>query len=117
MLNVAHLALLGFLASALHWLFARSHVMEWFWSRATGRLAQLLACPACSGWWLGLGLGVAGIEPVTTKLTVLNVAITGLLGLWLTPVFEAVLLWGLNASHIEQGEAPAPSADEQPPVG
>lgn len=107
MLNIAHLALLGFFSSALHWLFARSHVMQWFWSRATGRLEQLLACPACSGWWLGLGLGAAGLAPVTTKLVALDVALAGLLGLWLTPVFEAVLLWGLNASHIEQVDPPA----------
>ena len=101
-------ALLGLMSAGLHWLVARSTIARPLWSRARGKLAELLACPACSGWWIGIGLWVAGIRPVcfdwmcTAWLhAIACIAVNALLGLVLTPVVEAVLLWGLERSAIQ----------------
>ncbi len=108
-LDVGQLALLGLLSTALHWLIARSKIAQPLWSRARGWLALLLACPACSGWWLGLGLGTGGVRPVTVSWRIVEVVLCGLLAMVLTPVVEAVMLWGLERSAIvaEEPEEPA----------
>jgi hypothetical protein len=60
--------------------------------------AGLLACSACSGFWIGLGLGLAGVRPLGHGL--IGVICSGLLGVVSTPVVEGVLLWGLRATKI-----------------
>ena len=105
--SLQQFALLGVLSAAVHWLLARSDVMGWFWSRVTGRLDQLLRCPACSGFWIGLGLGAAGLRPVTTGYDFVDALTSGLLALYATPVAEGVLIWGLAASEVED-EPPEP---------
>jgi hypothetical protein len=109
------LVVLGILSAALHWFVARSRAMQWFWSRMQGRIGALLACPACSGWWISLGLGLLGVQPVVAPWVWPSAILAGLLGIVLTPVFEALLLWGLAVSAIPQpapdAEAPAPTAE------
>jgi hypothetical protein len=111
------LLVLGMLSAAVHWFVARSLVMKWFWSRARGWLEKLLVCPACSGWWISLGFGALGVRPVVATWVWLSVALAGVLGIILTPVFEGLLLWGLAVSAIEKpapdAEAPAPTAPLQ----
>ena len=104
---------LGMLSAAVHWLVARSTIMQWFWSRMRGSMAKLLACPACSGWWISIGLGWLGIHPVVAPWVWLSAVLAGLLGIVLTPVFEALLLWGLAVSAIPQ---PAPDAEASAPA-
>jgi hypothetical protein len=96
------LLLLGLASSALHWLIARSEIAKPLWSRAGGVLGALLRCPACSGFWIGLGLAAGGLTPLVTGSVIANILATGILALYLTPVFEAVLLWGLGVSAIEE---------------
>jgi hypothetical protein len=103
-LDVSHLVLLGMLAAALHWLVARAEITRPLWSRIKGRAGHLLACAGCSGFWMGLGLGFLGIRPVLTGAVWLDIPFAGLLALFLTPVFEGALLWGLDASAIQAPE-------------
>lgn len=95
--------LLGLLTAAGHWLLARSEVMRWLWSRASGRLDALLRCPACSGFWLGLVGWACGLSPLEGLLAwwPLQAVGAGLLAIFLTPVFEGVLLWGLDRSALD----------------
>lgn len=101
-IDFTQLLVFGILCATLHWFIARSQVMRWFWSRQRGRVDSLLRCPACSGWWLGLGLWCLGVHPLTGHWWA--AVLTGALGMWLTPVVESVLLWSLAASAVEKEE-------------
>ncbi len=103
-LDLHQLLLLGLLSTSVHWLVARSSIAEPLWSRARGRLGDLLRCPACSGWWLGLGLGALGVTPVVSPHRWVAILVAGLLAIVVTPVFEAVLLFGLQHSAITADE-------------
>ncbi len=120
-LKLQELVLLGLLSASIHWIIARSLIMRWFWGRTRGWLAKLLACPACSGWWISIGLGALGLLPVQVSTTfgpntlpnlALAVLLAGASGTFLTPVFEAVLLWGLAVSGIPL-DPPAPPEPEE----
>jgi hypothetical protein len=95
-------ATLAILASALHWLAARATITKHFWGALwlPGWLDSLLKCPACSGFWLGLGLGTTGIRPLVTGHAWIDVVVAGLAAMWGVPVAEAVMLWGLDRSKI-----------------
>lgn len=96
------LVALGLLCAATHWLIARSVIAKPLWSRARGRLDELLRCAGCSGWWLGLIAGIAGLRPIGHG--VIGALLSGLLGVVLTPVVEAVLLWALAQTAIERDD-------------
>jgi hypothetical protein len=100
--NWSTFATLGILAGTLHWLIARATVTRSFWGALwlPGWLDSLLRCAACSGFWIGIGLGCAGLRPLATSHTLLNVLVAGVAGMWLTPVTEGVLLWGLSATKM-----------------
>jgi hypothetical protein len=98
-LVVDQLLLLGLLTTGLHWLIARAEISRFFWSRTTGILDKLLRCPACSGFWLGLGLS-PWIHPVGVGWG--PSLCTGLLALVLTPLGEALLLKALEVTVIEK---------------
>lgn len=102
-LNLEHLVLLGVLSAAIHWLVARSLIFSWFWSRVTGWAQDLLSCPACSGFWIGLGLGVLGVRPLH-GLGLVDILGAGLFGIYLTPIIEGTLLWGLKRSSMQRAE-------------
>lgn len=108
-LDLQQLVLLGILSSSIHWLVARSKIAKPLWSRAKGSLAELLACPSCSGFWIGWALGLIGLRPVHSGLVV-DLLLSALLAVFLTPVFEAVLLWGLHTSAIEVESDKEPDA-------
>jgi hypothetical protein len=95
-------AALAILAAALHWLVARASITKPVWDAIwlPERIDSLLKCPACSGFWIGLGLGVAGIRPMATGHTWVDVLVSGALAMYGTPVAEAVMLWGLDRSKI-----------------
>jgi hypothetical protein len=99
--NFDSLVLLGLLGSSIHWIVARSHIMRPFWGspRLPMFLRNLLACAACSGFWLGLGLGSLGVRPASSGLA--GVLLSGLLGVFVVPVFEGALLWGLQSTHLD----------------
>lgn len=108
MLNLQQLALLGVVTSGTHWLVARAEITRFAWSRARGRLARLLACAGCSGWWLGLGARLCGLHVVDGLGTVESLLLHGVVGVWITPVFEAALLWGLERTAIPLDDAAGP---------
>ena len=108
--DLPQLVVLGLLSASTHWLIARSEVARPLWSRAQGKLEALLHCSGCSGWWLGLGFGAAGLRPVGNGFFAWFV--TGLLGAILTPIFESVLLWGLVNSAMEDEPPPDVSSSE-----
>ena len=98
--TLALVTTLGLLSAAIHWIVARAKVTRSFWSALwlPGFISDLLACAACSGFWIGLGLGLAGIRPLGHGI--LGVLCSGLLGVVATPVVEGVLLWGLSTTKI-----------------
>jgi hypothetical protein len=105
-LDWSQLALLGLLAGPIHWLIGRAKITEWFWSRARrGTFAgDLLCCAACAGWWIGLALGASGVRPLTGVAELTSIAAGGVLGTLLAPVGEAVLLWGLGMTAMDDDE-------------
>lgn len=107
-LDLQQLLLFGILAAAAHWLVARSEIMRWLWSRARGRAAKLLACPSCSGFWLGLGFGAYGLRPALSGNRYVDVVVAAAIGVFVTPVFEAVLLWGLERAAIAEADEAEP---------
>lgn len=113
-LDLQQAALLGLLSATLHWIIARSTVMRWFWSRLRGVPATLLACPACSGFWLGLGLGGIGVRPAIYENAIVEVLTAGVLAVFLTPTLQAVLLWALERTAIVNDDEIA--IEESPPA-
>jgi hypothetical protein len=103
-----HLLLLGLLCASSHWVFARSKIMQPLWSRATGWFDALLRCAGCSGFWLGLGWRFAGVSVCSGWVGLL---MNSLLGAIITPVFEAVLLWGLEMTAVS--EAPRAEVNDK----
>lgn len=111
-LQLQLLAILGLLTAGLHWLIARSYIMRWFWGRLSpgGFLDQLVRCPACSGFWLGLLVWSTGVRPLVGIFAdgpilshrVIEALATSLVALVLTPIFEGAMLWGLMASAFNE---------------
>ena len=117
-IDLHQLALLALLGTAMHWLVARSQIMKWFWElrwwpkrvdQRTGLessntlrelFADLLACAACSGWWLGLVLGTH-VHPLHLGPWWLDWLGAGLAGVMVVPILEGALIWGLKTSHID----------------
>jgi hypothetical protein len=95
-------AALAVFASALHWLIARAQITKPVWDAIwlPEFIYDLLSCPACSGFWIGLGLGAAGFRPLTTAHAWLDIVAAGVAAMYGTPVAEAVLVWGLDRSKI-----------------
>lgn len=52
------LVLFVLVTTALYYLFARAQITSWLWTRYPPFLDRLAKCPACSGWWLGLVVGI-----------------------------------------------------------
>lgn len=100
------LFLLGLLSASIHWLIGRSEIARPLWSRARGIIDKLLRCAGCSGFWIGGALTLAGVHPLAGVTDWRDAAAGTLCGVFLTPVFEAILLWGLEHSTV---------ADEDPP--
>ena len=111
-MNWSALGTLALYAASIHWIMARANVTRWFWaldwwpwprSLVSGALRgfayNLLACAACSGFWIGLGLGLAGILPLGPGLW--GVLGAGGAGVVVTPVVEGLLLWGLAATKAD----------------
>lgn len=115
-LDASKLALLGLLSGCVYWLVARSAIARPLWSRARGRLDTLLRCAACCGVWLGLGCGGVGLRPVgvswlsgmPTLRAVAEVVLTGILGVFATPVTVAVVLWAKDATALPDPPEPPP---------
>lgn len=95
------LFIFGVLCAVLHWLAGRAEITKPLWSRAPGPLDRALRCPACSGFWLGLGLGLLGLRPVLIGHAFTDVLLTGLLGIFATPIFETGFLFALQRSRID----------------
>lgn len=96
-------ATLSILAGTLHWLVARAKITKrFFWDAIwlPERLDSLLRCPACSGFWLGFGLGWLGCRPLVTGHAWVDVLAAGVVGMYGTPIAETVLLWALDRSKI-----------------
>lgn len=111
--DLPQLVVLGLLTASTHWLVARSEIARPLWSRARGWFGALLRCPACSGWWLGVWLGIIGLRPVmTARFPATGIVLGGILAAILTPIFESVLLWGLANSAIEEDEPSNVSGSE-----
>lgn len=100
--NWSTLLTLGIITATIHWIVARSKIMKWFWNAIwlPKRVNQLLECPACSGFWLGIAVGMLGVTPLTAGSWWFELPAAGIAGTFATPVLQAVLLWGLKQSEI-----------------
>jgi len=113
-LDVGQLVLLGLLSAAGHWILSRSRIAQPLWSRARGLTDDFLRCAGCVGFWIGLVLGLLGLRPVTgSGWRLIDVSLTALTAVFLTPVFEGVLIWGRDASAIPDIVTKKP--DPKPP--
>ena len=129
-LDLTQLVLLGILCASVHWLVARSEIAKPFWAYRGHPIwfSKLLACAGCSGWWLGALFGVTSfVAPVgfitgtsntptwlSLGLLVAQTFVTAVLGVFVTPIFESALLWGLSASALQDsvdGDTPEPAPD------
>lgn len=54
---ISDLLTLGVAGAAAHFLLYRALVTRWLWSRYPHRLDAFVACSACTGFWVGLGIG------------------------------------------------------------
>ncbi len=97
------LATLAVLSAAVHWLVGRAEITKPVWDAIwlPARIGNLLRCPACSGFWIGLGLGGVGVRPIVTGYWWVDVLAAGITAMYTTPVAEAVMLWGLERSRID----------------
>jgi len=107
MIQLQQVALFAIICASTHWFIARSKIMRWFWGRATGSLAELLECPACSGFWIGLLLDVTGVSPLGPPEKLTDPLLSGVLGLYLSPLAEALLVWGIEKSAVYEDDPPA----------
>jgi hypothetical protein len=120
---VQTLLLYALCSAALFYLGSRAMVTSWLWSRYPSKLAQFMDCAACTGFWLGLGLGYVGGYHLGLDLLGLEgdraatVALAGLCSLTVTPIAAGVMQWGFDklghvaifdalASEAEAGQAP-----------
>jgi len=114
-LDLSQLLLFSLLTTALHWLIARAEITRFAWSRAPRPIDRLLRCAGCSGFWLGgLVAGTGWAIPAALyndsmrDAWTIHAAVGALLGVVVTPVVEAVLLWGLERSAIDTSEEVTP---------
>lgn len=116
-LNFQHVIILAILSAVLHWIFTRAEITRPLWSKLPPFLDKLARCPACSGYWIGWALGLAGVSPVDGFSWPASAALTALFAVFLTPVTEAIMLWGLEHSAIEDsGEADDADNATPPPT-
>lgn len=52
------LVLLAIVGAAAHFLLYRALVTRWLWSRYPAWIDSFFSCSACTGFWLGLGVGI-----------------------------------------------------------
>lgn len=106
------LLIFSVLATALHWTVARAEITAPLWSRAHGWLGALLRCPACSGFWLGLGLYTCRVRPITFEAFGWGpeMAMHGFLGLFVTPILEALFVTTLAIAAIPDADQSASSS-------
>lgn len=57
MISLADIVFLGALGAAFHYLTYRAEITRWLWSRYPKPVDKLLGCSACSGFWVGAGIG------------------------------------------------------------
>lgn len=102
-LDLSKLLLFGIVCASLHWLLARAEITKPLWSHAKGPLDRLLRCAGCSGWWLGGLVYAIGLQPFP-RTGSWCVIVGGLLGAFVTPVFEGLLLWGLERTAVQDDD-------------
>jgi len=114
MIRLDQLFILGLLTTSIHWLIARSEIAKPLWSRARDGIGALLRCAGCTGWWLGIALGIAGLQPFVLHYWWTAIVFSGVFGAILTPIFEGAMLWGLRESAIDEpdvGAVPVEAVD------
>ena len=60
------------LTAVFYYLSARATITEPLWRRYPPALDRFLSCAACSGFWYGLGLGIADVLERQLAQAVLN---------------------------------------------
>ena len=83
------------LTTAAFYLLAQAHLTSFLWSRYPPTLDKFMGCPACTGFWYGLGCGALGRW--------LDIAFLGLdTQHWLTPVLIGLcsIIWTPLVSNL-----------------
>jgi hypothetical protein len=93
---------LGIVGAAFHYITYRAMVTKWLWSRYPSWLDALMSCAACSGFWIGGGLGLLarargygllGMEPSDWLLLPAAAAVT----MVLAPITASIQISALTA--------------------
>lgn len=104
------LLIFGLYCTGVYYLLARARITRWLWSRldSVPAVGELLRCPACAGFWIGLGMSHAyapmdhwcwGYAPCA-----LFAVHCGVLGMVLTAVIFGLMRWGLNVAAVEESD-------------
>ena len=99
--------LIGIIGAAFHYLTYHAVITSWLWRRYPAKIDALLSCAACSGTWVGLGMGVYFADQGTSILGIgasdpaLYVA-TAAVGMIATPLVSAIHLMALRGIHGDQ---------------
>lgn len=101
MTSLSDMLFLGILGAAFHYVTYRAMITRWLWSRYPRWLDALLSCAACSGFWVGGGLGLLarargyhllGFEPQDWLLLPAAAAVTMILA----PPFASLQIGALT---------------------
>lgn len=104
------LLLLVILSTGFYYLGSRAVITSWLWSRYPPSIAAFMDCPACSGFWYGLmiGLLLIGIDrvPFDLPVNVITWLALGFVSMVLTPLGAATLHHAILVNGSAISESP-----------
>lgn len=105
---LVRLAELAIFASAIQYLLGEASIFDRPRSKLPAILQQLLRCPACCGFWLGLGAGALGLSPWGGRW---GIPLTGLAAIAIVPTVRGLMALGWAASQPDHDHdhEPAPT--------
>jgi uncharacterized membrane protein len=92
------LLVIAIVGAATFYLGHRALITRWLWSRYPAWLDRFMGCAACLGTWVGLACGGGFVADGRDLLGIAGwpvVLFSGAVGLVLTPVASAILLYAL----------------------
>lgn len=112
---IVRLLELGIFLAALQYLLGEASIFDRPRNALPAILQQLLRCPACCGFWLGLGAGWLGVTPWLGRW---GIPLTGLAAIAIVPTVRGLMALGWAASqppHDHHDEpAPPPPTEASP---
>ena len=104
--------LYALVSTALYYIIGRAGITRPIWSRYPKWLDKLVSCAACSGFWIGLGVGAAGAWAGRPYFDIpgrspLAVLVAGLVAMVTTPVLYWLLETAVIATLLQPDDGPS----------